>query len=177
MAVIRRAILADADTIVDLVRALALYEKEPLSSVKLTADDVRRDGFGNEQRFEVLLAEENGMALGFALFFANYSTWEGRAGLFIEDLFVREEARGRGLGRQLVTAVAAIAQARGCPRIDLNVLDWNPTRDFYHRIGAHHMQDERQSWLPYRMRASAIAALAETADPGWFPDLGTLRRV
>lgn len=171
MVVVRWAILTDADTIVDLVRALALYEKEPLSSVKLTADDVRRDGFGPQPRFEVLLAEDDGKALGFALFFPNYSTWEGRAGLFIEDLFVREEARGRGLGRQLVTAVAAIARARGCPRIDLNVLDWNPTRDFYHRIGAHHMKDERQSWLPYRMRASAIAALADEADAAWFPDL------
>jgi len=172
--VIRFATMDDADAIVDLVRALALYEKEPLASVKLTADDIRRDGFGAARRFEVLLAEEDGKALGFALFFPNYSTWEGRAGLFIEDLFVREEARGRGLGRKLVAAVAAIAQARDCPRIDLNVLDWNPTRDFYHRIGVYHMQDETQSWLPYRMRASAIAALAETADPNWFPDLEKL---
>lgn len=174
MVVIRCAILADADEIVDLVRALAIYEKEPLSSVKLTAADVRRDGFGPARRFEVLLAEDDGRALGFALFFPNYSTWEGRAGLFIEDLFVREEARGRGIGRQLVTAVAAIARSRGCPRIDLNVLDWNPTRDFYHRIGAHHMTDARQSWLPYRMRASAIAALADRADAAWFPDLPRL---
>lgn len=165
--VIRFATADDADTIVDLVRALAIYEKEPLTSVKLTADDIRRDGFGAARRFEVLLAEEDGKAQGFALFFPNYSTWEGRAGLFIEDLFVRKEARGRGLGRQLVTAVAAIAQARGCPRIDLNVLDWNPTRDFYHRIGLYHMTDERQSWLPYRMRESEIAALAAAADPGW----------
>jgi len=167
MIVIRPARVADADTIVDLVRALAIYEKEPLSSVKLTADDVRRDGFGAQRRFEVLLAEDAGMAQGFALFFPNYSTWEGRAGLFIEDLFVREAARGRGLGRALVTAVAAIAAVRGCPRIDLNVLDWNPTRAFYHRIGLRHMADDRQTWLPYRMRADEIAALAATADPAW----------
>lgn len=167
MIAVRRAILADAEDIVDLVRALATYEGEPPSTVKLSAADVRRDGFGPQPKFEVLIAEDGGRAQGFALFFPNYSTWEGRAGIYIEDLFVREEARGRGLGRALVTAVTVIARARGCPRIDLNVLDWNPTRDFYHRIGARHMQDDKQSWLPYRMRAAEIAALAATADPGW----------
>ena len=162
---IRPAAIADAETILSLVQALAIYEKEPLSTVKATAEDFRRDGFGAEKRFEALIAELEGEPVGFALYFHNYSTWEGRAGLFVEDLFVLEKARGHGLGRQLITALAAIADARGCQRLDLNVLDWNPTRDFYHRLGIHH----KTEWLPYRMTQPDLARLGEAADPAWFP--------
>lgn len=162
---IRPAVVADAETILALVQALAIYEKEPLSSVKATAEDFRRDGFGAERRFEALIAELDGAPVGFALYFHNYSTWEGRVGLFVEDLFVLESARGHGLGRQLITALAAIADARGCKRLDLNVLDWNPTRDFYHRLGIHH----KTEWLPYRMTQPDLARLGEQADPAWFP--------
>jgi GNAT superfamily N-acetyltransferase len=164
---IRPAMPADAETVVALVQALAIYEKEPLSSVKITPADVLRDGFSEPRRFEALIAELDGKPVGFALYFHNYSTWEGRAGLFVEDLFVLEEARGHGLGRQLITALAAIAEARGCRRLDLNVLDWNPTRDFYHRLGIGHMQE----WLPYRMTQPALARLAAAAEPDWFPAL------
>lgn len=164
---VRPATPQDAGTLVMLVRALAEYEKEPMSSVKLTEADLLRDGFTEPKRFEALIAEHGGAAAGFALFFHNYSTWEGRAGIFIEDLFVLPSARGLGLGRKLITAVAALARARGCPRVDLNVLDWNPTRDFYHRLAINHMSDERQTWLPYRMNRPAIAALAAEADPRW----------
>jgi GNAT superfamily N-acetyltransferase len=167
---IRPATPADAETIVTLVQALATYEKEPLSSVKITPADVLRDGFGTPRRFEALIAELDGKPVGFALYFHNYSTWEGRAGLFVEDLFVLETARGHGLGRQLITALAAIAEARGCKRLDLNVLDWNPTRDFYHRLGIGHMTE----WLPYRMTQPALARLAGAADPAWFPAGGAL---
>lgn len=153
---VRPATTEDAAVIVDLVRELAVYEKQPLSVVKLTEADVLRDGYGVERRFEVLLAELDGAVEGFALLFPNYSTWEGRAGIYIEDLFVRERARGRGLGRRLLAAVAALAVERGCLRIDLNVLDWNPTRAFYHRIGVAHLS----GWLPYRMSGEAIVKLA-----------------
>lgn len=166
--IIRTATAADAGAIVMLVQALAAYEHEPPESVKLTEADVLRDGFSEPRRFEALIAELDGAPVGFALYFHNYSTWEGRAGIYIEDLFVLESTRGQGIGRQLITAVAAIAQQRGCPRVDLNVLDWNPTREFYHRLDITHMQDERQAWLPYRMRRPAIAALAAEADPAWF---------
>lgn len=162
---IRPALPADAETIVALVQALAIYEKEPLSTVKIAPADVLRDGFSEPRRFEALIAELDNRPVGFALYFHNYSTWEGRAGLFVEDLFVLEEARGHGLGRQLITALAAIAEARGCRRLDLNVLDWNPTRDFYHRLGIAHMKE----WLPYRMTQPALAQLAAAADPAWFP--------
>jgi len=162
---IRPATPDDAATIVSLVQALAIYEKEPLSSVKITPADVLRDGFGPEKRFEALIALLDDEPVGFALYFHNYSTWEGRAGLFVEDLFVLERARGHGLGRQLITALAAIADARGCKRLDLNVLDWNPTRDFYHRLGINH----KTEWLPYRMTQPELAKLGAAADPAWFP--------
>jgi GNAT superfamily N-acetyltransferase len=158
---VRPATAADAAVIVELVRELAIYEKQPLSVVKLTETDVLRDGFGAQRRFEVLLAECDDVVEGFALIFPNYSTWEGRAGIYIEDLFVRPRARGRGLGLRLLVAIAALAVQRGCARIDLNVLDWNPTRVFYHRIGITHLSD----WLPYRISGEAIGKLAgELAD-------------
>jgi len=157
---IRSARPEDAGEIVRLVKALAAYENEPPEAVKMTEADVLRDGFAAPRRFEALLAELDGEAVGFALYFHNYSTWEGRSGIYIEDLFVEERARGLGLGRALVTEIACIAKARGCPRVDLWVLHWNPTRDFYHRIGIRHMDE----WLPYRMVEPAISRLADGGD-------------
>jgi GNAT superfamily N-acetyltransferase len=159
---IRNATVEDAEDIVRLVQALAIYEKMPVETVKLTAADVRRDAFpddGGRPYFECLIAELDGEPVGLALVFHNYSTWEGRSGIYVEDLFVEERARGHGLGRDLMAAVAAMAQARGCVRIDLSVLDWNPTRDFYHRIEMRHMKE----WLYYRMTEPAIGALVEAA--------------
>ena len=146
----------DAAAIVQLVRDLAVYERLPASVVQLTEADVLRDGFGTPPRFEVLLAEWQGRVEGFVLFFQNYSTWEARPGLFLEDLFVREAVRGKGLGGALLQAIGALAQARGCGRIDLNVLGWNPTRAFYDRLGFADLAE----WRPYRMDRSAIARLA-----------------
>jgi ribosomal protein S18 acetylase RimI-like enzyme len=157
---VRPATPADAATLVALVRELAIYEREPLSSVKMTEADVLRDGFGPERRFEALIAEADGRAAGFALFFHNYSTWEGRAGLYIEDIYVSEWARGLGVGRRLVAEVAAIARERGCPRVDLWVLHWNPARKFYERIGFTDMSD----WTPYRLSGEALAKVAAEAD-------------
>ena len=160
---IRWARREDAGEIVRLIQALALYENEPVETVKMTEADVLRDGFGEPRRFECLLAEVDGAPVGFALFFHNYSTWAGRAGLYVEDLFVEEHARGLGLGRALMAAIAKVADERGCPRVDLWVLHWNPTREFYHRIEMNHMDE----WLPYRMTEQAIAALASSA-----PEIG-----
>jgi ribosomal protein S18 acetylase RimI-like enzyme len=150
---------ADARIIVELIRELAAYEKEPPASVKVTEADILRDGFGPRQRFESLLVEVGGRPAGFALFFHNYSTWEGRAGLYVEDIFVSEWARGRNVGRRLLAEIAAIAETRGFRRVDLSVLHWNPARAFYERIGFVEMS----TWRPYRLRDEALASLAAEA--------------
>jgi ribosomal protein S18 acetylase RimI-like enzyme len=153
---VRPATPADVPIIVQLIREFAAYEKEPLTNVKATEADIMRDGFGPQRRFESLLVEISGRAAGFALFFHNYSTWEGRAGIYVEDIFVSEWARGRNIGRRLLAEIAAIAEARGCRRVDLSVLKWNPARAFYERIGLVEMSD----WRPYRLRGEALASLA-----------------
>ncbi len=156
---IRWATENDAAVIVYFIRALATYEKEPAESVKITEAEVRRDGFGAERRFEVIIAEIDRKPVGFALFFPNYSTWEAQRGLYLEDLFVEETARKSGVGRQLIAALAKIAQSRGCARIDLSVLDWNPARDFYQRLGFRHAE----VWQPYRLNASHLVQLSAEA--------------
>ncbi|MGE3857247.1 MAG: N-acetyltransferase family protein [Dehalococcoidia bacterium] len=160
---VRWATPEDAATIVAFVRGLAAFEHEPLEQVHLTAADVLRDGFGARPAFECLIAEQGALdaprPVGFALFFPNYSTWEGRAGLYVEDIFVEEDARGTGAGRAILQALARVARDRGAPRIDLAVLDWNPARGFYERLGFRRQQE----WLPYRLEAAGIAALAEAA--------------
>jgi GNAT superfamily N-acetyltransferase len=153
---IRPAQPEDAAIIVELVRELAVFEREPLSSVKLSEADILRDGFGTEPRFELLVATLDRVVVGFALFFPNYSTWEGRAGLHVEDLFVREAARGHGLGRRLMAEIARLALARGFRRIDLSVLEWNPARRFYERLA----MVELTEWRIYRMNAATMAGLA-----------------
>lgn len=153
---VRSATPADAAVIVQLIHELAAYEKEPASSVKITEADVLRDGFGERPRFEALLAGKDGRADGLALYFHNYSTWEGRSGIYLEDLFVRESARGQGLGMALMQSLAEIAVERGCKRLDFWVLHWNPTRDFYHRLGIRHMDQ----WLPYRLDGAGLSKLA-----------------
>ena len=157
---VRPAQPEDASTIVEFVRGLAAFEHEPLEQVHLTEADVLRDGFGEQRFFECLIAEQPSAfgtrPVGFALFFPNYSTWEGRAGLYVEDIFVVEDARRSGAGRAILEALARIAQERGAPRIDLAVLDWNPARAFYERLGFAH----GETWLPYRLDAAGIARLA-----------------
>ncbi len=159
---LRPAKPADAAEIVAMVKELAEFEREPLSSVKITQADVLRDCFGEPKRCEVLIAEREGRIAGFALYFHNYSTWLGRAGLYLEDIFVREWARGHGVGRLLMAGLARIAKERGCPRLDLWVLHWNPARRFYEKLGMIDMAD----WRPYRLEAAGIARLAEEAGDG-----------
>jgi len=156
---IRWATENDAALIVCYIRALAIFEKEDVANVHITEADVRRDAFGTTRRFEVLIAEIDRKPVGFALFFPNYSTWEGKPGLYIEDIFVEESARKSGIGRKLIAAVAKIAQLRGCARIDLAVLDWNPARSFYHRLGFQHAEP----WQIFRLSESKLVTLIDEA--------------
>lgn len=147
---------ADVDAILHLIRQLARYEREP-DAVKTTRDDLLRDGFGERPLFEVLLAEAEDRPAGFALFFTNYSTWEGRGGIYLEDLFVEEWARGKGVGRALMARLAELVRDRGGARLDLSVLDWNRLAiDFYDRLGLEPMA----TWRGYRLTGDALERLA-----------------
>ena len=156
--IVRPATTADVETILTFIKGLAAFEKEP-DAVKTTTADLLRDGFGTNPKFEVLIAERVGQPVGFALFFPTYSTWEGRPGIHLEDIFAVEEARGCGVGRKLMSALAALTVARGCARLELSVLQWNPAREFYHRLGMGHLEE----WLPYRLSGEALRALAAEA--------------
>ncbi len=146
----------DAGTILRLIRELAEFEGL-VHEVRAREADILRDGFGAAPRFECLLAEVDDEALGFALFFHNYSTFEGRAGIFLEDIYVNERIRALGVGRALMARLARLAIERGCARFELSVLHWNPAREFYRRLGFEHNAD----WLPYRVGGASLARLAE----------------
>ena len=156
---IRPATSADVSLIRSLIHELATYEREP-HSVQITDDQLLRDGFGPELYYECLIAEvetESGDApAGFALFFPIYSTWRGRS-LHLEDLFVRPQFRGLGIGKALLTQVAAFAVERGCARLQWDVLAWNqPAIDFYRSLDATMLDD----WRRMRVTDDALTALA-----------------
>ena len=155
---VRPALRSDAPFILEMIRELARFEKAE-DSVRATVADLERDGWGDTPRFEALIAEFEASPVGFALFFHNYSTWEGRAGIYLEDLYVRPEVRRSGAGRELIARLAAIAVERGCPRLDFSVLDWNPARGFYATLGITQLEE----WLPYRAEGDALAALAASS--------------
>ena len=155
---VRAATRDDVGTLLAFIRALAAFERMP-GAVSASEADLLRDGFGATPRFEARLASLDGRPCGFSLFFASYSTWEGRPGLYLEDIFVEDWARRHGVGRRLIADLAAIALERDYRRLDLSVLDWNPARGFYERLGVRH----KQGWLPYRASGEALAALARGA--------------
>jgi len=154
-AAVRPARAGDEHDILRLVRALADYEREP-DAVEATADGLRDHLFGDDPRVFAHVAERDGAIVGIAVWFLSFSTWTGRHGIYLEDLFVDPEARGDGVARALVEALAAEAAARGCPRLDWAVLDWNePAKGFYRRLGARH----NTAWEPWRLDGEALAAL------------------
>jgi len=153
---LRPATPADAAVIVELIRELAVYEKlEHL--VVATPESIAPHLFGDKPAAEVVLAEAEGAVAGFALFFTNFSTFLGRPGLYLEDLFVRPAWRGQGLGKALLEHLGALAVARGCGRFEWSVLDWNQSAiDFYERMGARLLPD----WRICRITGDALAAFA-----------------
>ncbi len=159
--VIRPATRADVPQILDFIRGLALYEREP-DAVTATEADLERDGFGPNPFYFCLIAEYEGVPAGFAFYFFNYSTWLGRPGLYLEDLFVLPEFRGLGIGKALLQRVAAIAVEKRCPRLQWEVLDWNtPAIEFYKAMGAEFLDE----WRNVRVTDTALLQLAgmETA--------------
>ena len=156
---IRPAVPDDAPLVLDFIKGLAEYERAP-DDVVATENDVRATLEGNPKRAEVVLAFEGEQPVGFALFFHNYSTWLGRPGLYLEDLFVSPEHRGKGYGRRLLAHLAAIARDRGCRRMEWSVLDWNePAIGFYRSLGAVPMNE----WTVHRLTGEALEALAREA--------------
>ncbi|MCC2981699.1 GNAT family N-acetyltransferase [Sphingomonas sp. IC4-52] len=153
---IRPAGRDDVSTILRFIRELAAYEREP-DAVEATEQMLEAALFGAAPAAEVLMAERDGATIGFALFFHTFSTWTGRRGLWLEDLYVTPEARGSGAGAALLKALAAIAIDRDCPRLEWTVLDWNtPAIEFYRAKGAR-PQDE---WTTQRVTGAALRALA-----------------
>ncbi len=154
--VIRPCAPGDEELVRDLIRELAAYEREP-QSARGTTEQLREALFGARPACECVIGELEGRAQGFALFFHTFSTWEGRRGMYLEDLFVRPSARGRGLGAALFRHVAALAVDRGCARFEWSVLDWNtPAIEFYTRYGARAMD----GWTVYRLDGDALARAA-----------------
>ena len=155
---IRPACAADVPIILQLIRDLATYERAP-NEVTATEEQLVDVLFGEKPAAEVLLAFENETPAGFAVFFHNFSTWLGRPGLYLEDLFVKPEKRGKGYGRALLVDLAKIAYERGCGRMEWAVLDWNdPAIKFYHVLGAKPMDE----WTVFRLTRDGIARLAQS---------------
>ncbi len=153
---IRPGTARDVPVILELIRGLAEYERL-LHQVEATRALIRRHGFGRRRYFETLVCRRGREPVGFALYFFTYSTFLGRPSLYLEDLFVRPEERGRGAGKALLRALAKIAVARGCGRMEWAVLDWNrPAIRFYKRLGA----GLRKEWILTRLTGDALERLA-----------------
>lgn len=153
---IRSASETDLPVIRQLIRDLAEYERAP-NEATATEEGLREVLFGEKPSAHVLLALEDEVAVGFAVYFFNFSTWLGRPGLYLEDLFVRPEIRGKGYGRALLQHLAQIAHERGCGRMEWAVLDWNePAIGFYKKLGAKPMDE----WTVFRLTSDGIAQLA-----------------
>jgi GNAT superfamily N-acetyltransferase len=156
---LRKAAAKDIPLILSLIRELAEYERAP-KAVVCTEQDLRRDGFGPSPVFHVIVAEWNGEAAGMAFYFYNYSTWQGRSGIFIEDLFVRPRFRGKGIGRALMAKLAQTAIAEKCHGIRWEVLDWNkPAIEVYQHLGSKF----RDGWKIMQITGQELGELARSA--------------
>lgn len=155
---IRPATVGDVDAIHQLICDLAAYENA-LDQVKASPGQLRDALFAPQPAVHALVADVDGAVVGFALYFHSYSTWEGVHGIYLEDLYVRPERRGTGLGKALLTSLAAIAASGGLARVEWSVLDWNtPSIDFYRHLGAVPMDE----WTVFRLTGDALTAAAES---------------
>ena len=153
---IRPAVREDAAQILDFIRQLAIYEKAE-HEVLASEDDILRHVLQDDAVASALICERHGVAIGFAVYFFSYSTWLGKPGLFLEDLFVLPEHRGDGAGKALLVRLAQLAVDKGCGRMEWNVLNWNsPAIGFYESLKAR----PQSEWTTYRLHGEALAALA-----------------
>jgi GNAT superfamily N-acetyltransferase len=152
MLTIRKATAQDVPLILEFIRELAEYERL-LDQAVATPEDLRRDGFSRDPKFYVEIAEWDGEAAGFTLWFYNYSTFQGKPGIYLEDLFVRPRFRKKGIGKALLTHLAKLAVEQGCRRYQWQVLDWNtPSIEFYESLGAKVMKE----WLTMRLSGEQL---------------------
>ena len=153
---IRNATLNDLNLLIEFIRDIAEFEGLA-HEVTLTKDELRDSMFGSGWNAEAIIAENEGEAVGFAVYFQNFSTFKGKPGLYLEDLFVKPEWRKHGIGRALLVRLAQIAVERDCPRFEWVALDWNHNAiDFYEKLGAKQLND----WRIFRMEGESIAQLA-----------------
>ena len=153
---IRFATENDTALILDFIKAIAEYEK--MADDVVADEKLLREWIFEKKKAEVIFISENGIEVGFALFFHNFSTFVGRAGIYLEDLFVKPEHRGKGYGKRLIKEVARIAVERNCGRLEWCCLDWNkPSIDFYLSLGARPMSE----WTTYRVSGETLANLAK----------------
>ena len=162
---IRFGTAADCALVAHYLRELAAHDGDP-GICRMTEADVRHWGFGDDRRFEILIAETAGEPLGMALFYPIFSTWDALPGLFLNDLYVADAGRGKGIGRRLMAELSALALARGCGRLEWQVLQQAGAITFYEAMGARRVDE----FLIYRLAGPALARLAETA-----PGIGAAR--
>lgn len=155
---IREAVSSDAKTIYDFIIELAVYEKEP-DAVKTTVEETREKIFGDSSTVKAIICEENGIAIGHAIYFYNYSTWLGKNGIYLEDLYVSESKRGIGAGKMMLKYLAKKALEEDCGRFEWSCLDWNtPSREFYESIGAK----SQEEWIGYRLEGESLTNFANS---------------
>ena len=156
---IRPAVKADTATILHFIRELAIYEKAE-HEAKATEEHIHRTLFNEQPKAHAIICELDGEAIGFAVYFFSYSTWQGQYGIYLEDLYVSPAHRGVGTGKQLLTALAKVAVDNDCGRFEWSVLDWNqPAIDFYESLGAK----PQSEWIKYRLDGQALLDLAAKA--------------
>ena len=153
---IRNAIPQDTQTILDFIIELAIYEKAE-HEVKTNVEETREVIFGKNSTVKALICEEDGKPIGYAVYFYNYSTWLGKNGIYLEDLYITESKRGKGAGKALLKHIAKMALNEGCGRFEWSCLDWNkPSRDFYESIGAV----AKTEWIGYRLEGDTLVNFA-----------------
>ena len=153
---IRNATPKDSQIIFDFIIELAIYEKAP-NEVNTTVEEIEKSLFSSNATAKALICEEDGIAIGFAVYFYNYSTWLGKKGIYLEDLYVNESKRGKGAGKAMIKYLAKKAISENCGRFEWACLDWNtPSRDFYESLGAVALNE----WIGYRLEGDALEKFA-----------------